>query len=43
MDGTTTIGVIMDGTVAGTMVGTVGTGGTYGKISDRRVSTSLLC
>jgi hypothetical protein len=42
MDGTTTIGVIMDGTAAGTMVGTVGTGGTHGKISDRRVSMSLL-
>jgi hypothetical protein len=42
MDGTTTIGVIMDGTAAGTLVGTVGTGGTHGKISDRRVSMSLL-
>jgi hypothetical protein len=42
MDGTTTIGVIMDGTAAGTLVGTVGTGGTHGNISDRRVSMSLL-
>jgi hypothetical protein len=32
--------VIMDGIAAVTMVGTVGTGGTHGKISDRRVSMS---